>query len=792
MGLRVERSPVGGCLYLASASSIAFALIFASVLPLGAETLSLPAYDSIDPAGHLEILEDATGSLTLEDVKARSFQRMIGSSPSFGYSSAIFWVRLRLRNDSMNPRWLLVLSAPRLGDVRFYDPGERAEPIITGIRYPFAQRAYDSRHFAFPIPIRAGQEKEVYLRIASDVSVTIPVGLWDERAFHAQEIQEALVFGLALGAHLVLLVYNSGLAIFLRSRVLMTYSGLVIAAVLFYSVIYGFAYQFVWPEHPLLNLRMGMLSLAALAFSGIELIRVFVNTWRYGRLDLVLRTASLLPAILSLALPFFPYHVVAALMTPAAFLGFVPVGIALHRARKEQWPGVRYILLSTGGYAIGASFFFAMTLGFLSATSPARYGFLSGATIAITILSFALASQLKAFKIEAEAAVAADRIKSRFLAVMSHEIRTPLTAIVGMAELLTEQVDEATRQRYTRILRESGERLGHLVNQILDFSRLEGGNLTLETIPFRVSDVVEGVAHLYRPSADQKGLAFRIEDGSAGVWLSGDSMRLSQVLMNLVSNAIKFTSSGSVIVQVHVEECPGRAEYARLVMSVMDTGIGIPRDQRDSILLSFVQGDASISRRYGGSGLGLAIAAGIISLMQGNLTVGEAPGGGARFTVSVDLQRSQPSTKEEGTRPLMSPEIQRSLRVLVAEDDEMNRMLLGAVLQHTGHTLHFAENGQEALGLIAANEYDVGLIDIQMPEVDGFTMLRRFQHMRTPNDHIPLYAMTANALPSDVEECRQAGFTGHIAKPYRGEDLRRILACVAAGKAAPIDFAKSA
>lgn len=794
MGLiRHSSGLAGACLHLVAVCSVAISVLFVGAKPVGAQALPLGAGDAIDAAGHMEILEDPGGALTLEDVKDRPFRHVESGAPSFGYTSSAYWVRLRVRNDSAAAEWLLVLSAPRLGDVRFYDTSVGGSEIVTGIRQVYALRPYDSRHFAFPVSLDAGEEKEVLLRVASDVAVQIPVSFWKKQAFQAREIEEALIIGLALGAHLVLLVYNSGLAVFLRSRVLMTYSALVVAAVLFYSVIYGFAYRYAWPNHPVLNLRMGMISLAALTFCGIEFIRVFVHTSRYGRLDPWLRIGSILPAVLALSMPFVPYRIVASLMTPVAFLGFVPVLLALHRARRENWPGIRYILLSTVGYAIGAAFYFAMTLGLLSGTSLARHGFLLGATVAITILSFALASQLRAFKIDAEAALAADRVKSRFLTVMSHEIRTPLTAIVGMAELLTDQVDERTRKNYTRILRESGERLACLVNQTLDFSRLEEGRLQLETSMFRVADAVEGVADLFRPVAEKKGLRFIVEDHTGGARVWGDSLRLSQVLMNLVSNAIKFTDRGSVTLEAVLGASSRGANYARIVFQVSDTGIGIPHDQREAILESFAQADGDMSRRYGGSGLGLAIANGIVALMQGQLSVSDAPGGGARFEVSLDLLQIPDAGMPAGERrqPVI-PEVPRPLRVLVAEDDELNRMLLTAVLQNTGHVLHFAENGREALGLIAENEYDVGLIDLQMPEVDGYTMLRRFQAMRTPNDHIPLYALTANALPSDVEECRQAGFAGHIAKPYRGEDLRRILACVATGKPAPVDFARSA
>ncbi len=334
------------------------------------------------------------------------------------------------------------------------------------------------------------------------------------------------------------------------------------------------------------------------------------------------------------------------------------------------------------------------------------------------------------------AAEAANQAKSRFLAMMSHELRTPMGAILGMSELaLAEPLSPAVRE-YLTTLRESADSLLGLLNDLLDLSRVEAGRLTLEAAPFSLRRVVGGVVDSLSAKAREKGLRLSCDFfGDVPDGVVGDSLRLRQILLNLVDNAIKFTSQGAVAVRVTAQS--RSREDVRLQFSVSDTGVGIAPQRRKEIFNPFTQADASTTRRFGGSGLGLAIAANLVGLMDGRIWVESEPGQGSTFffTVRPPLAREpmaeggkgdSPHLPERpegcfaqmGTVPLSAPA--RPLRILLAEDTRSSQQVIATILRKRGHTVALANDGQQALDLAGGQEFDAILMDVQMPMLDGY------------------------------------------------------------------------
>jgi signal transduction histidine kinase/ActR/RegA family two-component response regulator len=389
---------------------------------------------------------------------------------------------------------------------------------------------------------------------------------------------------------------------------------------------------------------------------------------------------------------------------------------------------------------------------------------ISGHAIISAAASMVSAKRLAEARVEAEAA---NRAKTAFLATMSHEIRTPLNGVLGMAQVMAnDELTEPQRQRL-EVVKQSGESLLAILNDLLDLSKIEAGKLDFETIEFDLEEIVRGAYATFTANANAKGLRFGLDIENARGHYLGDPTRLRQVLYNLISNAVKFTERGVVSV---------RAAYAEgeLVIAVTDSGIGMTDAVRQSLFQSFSQADASTTRRFGGTGLGLSICKQLAELMGGSIVVESAVGQGSTFRFSVPLPRVGDGSAEIAAEA--GPADQRqpiALRVLAAEDNDINQLVLKTLLHQVGVEPVVVENGKAAIEAWAAGDWDLILMDMQMPVVDGVAAAReiRRQEAATGRARTPIVALTANAMNHQVARYLAAGMDGHVAKPINAAEL---------------------
>ncbi|HEY9035443.1 MAG TPA: ATP-binding protein [Pseudomonadales bacterium] len=698
------------------------------------------------------------------------------------------WLHFQIRNDDTRPitRFLdfdvTLISELELA---YRTPEGETVHYRAGMEYPASERPITYYRFhAFPITIQPNTTQDVYVRINTAFFVPINPYLVSAPVFHERTQRSAAVshvfMGIMIGIFLYLLIamlhareYTN-----LVSSCLFIITGIGTA---FYFGGFSFATSPYSPtfQHFLYNL---VLSLFFISYS-LLVRRIFDTPKEHPVLNRLL-TLAIVSSSASLLLFLLPFKFTVVILSTLSFLLAVIFWVVAFYMCRSKKPLAMTIL-------IGMSVFISMSclaattgVSFMPDNLLIRYGYEFGLTTQCLMLGITVSERIRHYRNKAatqeqhaEISAAQALAKSEFLARMSHEIRTPMNGIIGMLDMLENTTLSEEQRKYLDITHTASNSLLHIINDILDYSKIEAGKIVLENIAFDPVNEVRRIAAIIQPQAEQKNIWFRLYfDERIPAMVSGDPNRLAQILVNLLSNAVKFTEQGEIRLEVAVSSA-GKNKIT-LNFLVSDTGIGISQDQQNNLFTAFTQADSRITRVYGGSGLGLTICKELSYIMGGHLHLTSQPGNGTSVQVSLpfDLPKATPQHVNSTQEMLALPSLPH-MKVLLVEDNPINQQVLEHLLRSLHVQYHITDNGQAALDALAAHgPFDVILMDCEMPIMDGFSTTQHIRETeKSTGQHIPIIALTAHAIDSYRERCFECGMDDYLAKPVRLQQLAKML-----------------
>ena len=714
-------------------------------------------------------LEDPDGSLPLEEVRQRPDEFQGGQTKplNFGFSASAYWFQISITNqNSENSSWVLETLYPVMDqvDAYFVSNNGQVQHQVGGDSVPFSNRAKSHFNINFDFHLPRGETVDVYLRGVTSGAVQMPLVLWEEDEFDSKAHDEQMMFGLYYGLLFAMLAYNLLLFFSLRDPNYFLYVGYIVSYGLFQLSLNGLAFEYIWPNSPWWNNR----SIGFTMSFGMIWILLFTRNFlqlriNLPKIDLLLRLFLTFFFLSSVGSLFLPYKYVIPATTFAALIFSISVFVSSLLCWRQGFTPARYFFIAWSVLLSGMVMYTLKTFGILPATFVTEYAIQIGSALEVILLSMALADRYNLLTAENEKtqikinqtlqdevekrtkelvhktneallakenalrhqdeAEKASNAKSEFLATMSHEIRTPMNGVLGMLELLKGTPLTHDQKEYVSTIHHSGEALLRVINDILDYSKIEAGHLDIEKIGFNLQSVIDDCVSVFAFRSTETGVdLFTLLADDFPEVAKGDPSRIKQILINFLSNAFKFTHQGEVVLNTMVEE---ELDDGRILVrfEVIDSGVGLNAEQKGKLFKSFSQADSSITRKYGGTGLGLAISKNLAELMGGDVGVDSEEGQGSCFWCTVMLDPA--SDQEKKALADHFPSIE-GRRLLIIDDCPTFNRVTKSVAERWGLVVSVTTNGKEAEEILdsTSEPYDLILVDLNLPDTDGIDLIR--------------------------------------------------------------------
>lgn len=756
-----------------------WALLFLSVQGYAADTslILTEAFTASSRASsyitqYVDILEDAGGKLTLAEVSSAAydgnFTRNHRSELDLHFTRSAYWVRIRLINQTPVSDWYLSLpgSLARQSELYVY-AGDTLQPFPQPTLPHFKESVYH-------LPLAQDTAYTLYLRIQDvQAPLLILLNLHTSTQMLQQVVREYPLLSFVIGGLITLALYNLMYFLYLRESSFLALSITILTFVLTLGNHLGILrYVGIAGEYFLpFSAAIAFVCLASATSFGASILNIRQNLPQVYR---VFRGYFWLDCLLAPVAYFLPYNIVligglGLMMITTVFISFI-----LIQRRGIKLPSSLTLasLIALGGVLPGLLRAMGVIGDYAMLHNLPYFGLL----FALILMSLTQAEQIRHSREQAERIAASNKAKDEFLTTMRHELRTPMNAVVGAGNLLKITPLSGKQEEYVQKLEISSRHMLALINDILDLARADSRLLRLESIPFALEEVLHEIEQLLAEQAHKKQLALTLDNlfqPADKPLLVGDPTRLKQVLLNLQSNAIKFTGQGHVTLSILPLQLSD--DTVTLQFAVSDSGIGISAEQQQQLFQPFSQADSSTNRKYGGSGLGLAISHKLVERMGGKLELESAHGKGSRFffTLTFPLQ-AQPAVVAEVQTETAIPDLFNGYHILLVDDDLMNLFFGRELLAAQGIVVTTAERGADAIALLERQRFDLVFMDVSMPEMDGY---QTTQQIRTDPRfaELPVIALTAHAIAGERERCLAAGMNDYLSKPFEVAQLRAML-----------------
>jgi len=692
------------------------------------------------------------------------------------------WVRVIINTPKLvSQDWIISLSESSGPNLNFYeiiDDRVITTHSINGFD-SFSHRPVEHRLPIIPISFQANNTVELLFRIESSAGLNLKIGLQPRDLFYTYDQRESLLISLHLGLVIGILVYHLILFFSTRNSAYSMYSLFLLGVVLVTLRISGFGYQYLWPEIPWMINEGRNISYAFCAITATIFTIYFLQVERFSRkMYLFLHTAWIVVAV-SCILIYQDIQLIKSVQIPLVMITFISLIVAGAMAMIHGVSFAKYYMAAWLVLIASAIWFILNVVRVLPYINDANAVLRLGMDLQILLMALALGYRVRKLQSEKIIAVAENKAKSDFLAKMSHEIRTPMSGVLGMSELLGDRLSDPTSIHYNNAIQSSGRSLLTIINDILDYSKIEAGRMELESIPFNIEELAVTTLDTFKQMALKKKIELIADiDPKLPKVMNGDPNRLKQIMLNFISNSLKFTDSGHIVLKIE----PAKNEYAQTKISITDTGPGISEEKQCKLFKAFSQTDSSIARNHGGTGLGLVISKQIATLMNGTIGVSSETGKGSTFWVCVSLE---PHVGEFQTKEIHSSNIVNR-RILIADDNFTFAELLKTNAETWKMIPTVVHQGQEVL--IALEEsynsnqpFDIISLDLFMPLMNGIEASKMIERDARFN-RIPRILLTsADDLPSR-EELHQAGIYQALVKPTLAAELHDTF-CLAMGVA---------
>jgi len=749
---------------------------------------------------HAYYLEDISGEYSLFDIvelDQSNFQLLTEESLNKGFTHSTYWLKFTIidnTTDKKSQSWKLENTYPLLDyyDIYIVDENRNIEHIKMGDTYLYNQRPVDHRNFITSIALHDNEKKDIYVRVSTSSSMQIPIFIWHPDYFFEARSGEQYGLGLYYGMMLVMFFYNFFLWFSIRDANYLWYIGYLAAFAILQATTSGLGYQYLWPNSPWIESIAPPISIALVGIFGTAFTRRFLHTRQFHVVaDNLLRSVLVLSIIVFILTFISDTATVMGLakivvVTFLLFILYASVAMLLRGHRQA-----RFFLAAWVSLILGGLFTIGMMLGIFPNTFLMTHASKIGSVIEIILLSFALADRIKVIESEKKVILYRaqqelertnkklqenNRLKDEFLATISHEFRTPLNGILGSLELTQQDITNPN----IKMAKGSAYEMLNLVDQVLSYTELQAGNFIIKAAAINLPEFIDQInSNMHQPCAD-KGIEFSTENNARNPKIIvADKKRLFQAINPILDNALKFTEHGHINLSVQVKYVNN--QYL-LLIKIEDSGIGIAEDKRNEILNAFTQGDGSSSRQFSGLGIGLSLVKALCSQLGGSIHVSSEENYGTLIEISLPIevpQQISPSNTQEMSSKKVKL-IKEQARVLIVEDNHINQVVLKTMLQRLNVESVTADHGGKAISILQqvhtqGSEFDLILMDCQMPVMDGFEATRSIRNCGESYASIPIIAVTANALSSDKERCLQSGMNDYLSKPFQLDDIRKKL-----------------